>query len=178
MDQRRGASLLKRSKSYRVGVFLYIAPIVGYLVTLWQMIRGLHGFAGESNGRPVELAESISLWMLPSQIAALLMVVGAILLFVSHVRCYRKQWLGAGETSRRDFVMAGVLCAFLGWLGIHRFYVGKHLSGVFYLLTFGGFIVGRYLDFLQLCRGEFIDADGKPVVFVEREQAEVANSWE
>lgn len=38
------------------------------------------------------------------------------------------------------------LAFFLGLGGIQRFYLGKPLSGIIYLITFGGFGIGQLLD--------------------------------
>lgn len=46
--------------------------------------------------------------------------------------------------------VAYLLLFFLGWLGIHRFYLGKYLSGFIYLCTFGLFGVGVFIDLFTL----------------------------
>ena len=46
--------------------------------------------------------------------------------------------------------VAWVLLTFLGVLGIHRFYLGKWISGVIWLLTGGFFLVGVLYDFWTL----------------------------
>ncbi len=46
-----------------------------------------------------------------------------------------------------DYSVAWLLLTFLGFLGIHRFYMGKVLSGVLYLCTAGFFMVGVVYDF-------------------------------
>ena len=43
-----------------------------------------------------------------------------------------------------------ILCAFLGYLGAHKFYEGKTLGGLLYLCTFGFFFIGVVLDFIAL----------------------------
>lgn len=43
-----------------------------------------------------------------------------------------------------------ILWIFTGLWGGHRFYVGKTVSGLIYLLTFGLFIIGWILDFFKL----------------------------
>lgn len=49
-----------------------------------------------------------------------------------------------------DYNVAWVLLTFLGIFGIHRFYMGKWLSGIIYLLTGGLFLVGIVYDYWTL----------------------------
>jgi TM2 domain-containing membrane protein YozV len=49
-----------------------------------------------------------------------------------------------------DYTLAWILLTFLGPLGIHRFYQGKVVSGLLYLLTFGFGYVGVAYDFWTL----------------------------
>ena len=49
-----------------------------------------------------------------------------------------------------DYTIAWLLLAFLGAFGIHRFYMGKVVTGIIYLLTGGLFFVGVVYDFLTL----------------------------
>ncbi len=49
-----------------------------------------------------------------------------------------------------DYNVAWVLLTFLGLLGIHRFYQGKWLSGIVYLLTGGVLSLGVLYDFWTL----------------------------
>ena len=46
----------------------------------------------------------------------------------------------------KSTVVAYLLWFFLGGLGIHRFYLGRPISGIFYLLTVGGFAIGWIID--------------------------------
>lgn len=62
----------------------------------------------------------------------------------------------AREADRRfdsgeiDYDLAWILLTFLGFLGIHRFYMGKVFTGILYLLTGGLFLIGLLYDFLTL----------------------------
>ncbi|MDT8879837.1 TM2 domain-containing protein [Halomonas saccharevitans] len=53
----------------------------------------------------------------------------------------------AGPT---NYTLAWLLLTFLGVFGIHRFYLGKWLTGILYLLTFGLFGLGVLYDFWTL----------------------------
>ncbi|MGH7662687.1 MAG: TM2 domain-containing protein [Gemmatimonadaceae bacterium] len=62
--------------------------------------------------------------------------------------------------SDKRIAPAAALCAFLGVLGVHRFYVGKVGTGILQLVTFGGFGVWWLIDFIMIVVGSFRDKDG------------------
>ena len=49
-----------------------------------------------------------------------------------------------------DYTVGWVLLTFVGVFSIHRFYLGKWITGVFYLLTFGLLGIGVAYDFWTL----------------------------
>ena len=49
-----------------------------------------------------------------------------------------------------DYNLAWILLTFLGLFGIHRFYLGKWLTALLYLLTGGLFLVGLVYDYWTL----------------------------
>ena len=53
-------------------------------------------------------------------------------------------------SGRINYNTAWILLTFLGVLGIHRFYMGKWLTGIIYLLTGGVFLVGYLYDYWTL----------------------------
>lgn len=51
---------------------------------------------------------------------------------------------------RLDYNLAWILLTFGGVLGLHRFYMGKVVTGIVWLLTGGGFLVGWAYDYWTL----------------------------
>jgi TM2 domain-containing membrane protein YozV len=64
------------------------------------------------------------------------------------------------EISSKSRLVALLLCFFLGFLGVHRFYVGKVGTGILQVLTFGGLGIWALVDFIMIAVGSFRDADG------------------
>jgi len=54
------------------------------------------------------------------------------------------------RTGRVDYSIAWLLQTFLGVFGIHRFYLGKWLTGLVWLFTGGLFLLGWLYDFWTL----------------------------
>lgn len=53
----------------------------------------------------------------------------------------------AGE---KDYNISWILLTFLGWLGVHRFYLEKWLTGLLYLCTGGLLLIGVIYDYWTL----------------------------
>lgn len=65
------------------------------------------------------------------------------------------------QAGRYDYTVAWILHTFLGLLGIHRFYLGKWLTGLLWLVSGGLFGLGWLYDFLTL--NEQVDAANRGV---------------
>ena len=62
--------------------------------------------------------------------------------------------------SEKNWVVALLLCVFLGGIGAHRFYVGKIGTGIIYLLSGGLLGIGWLVDFILILVGKFKDKEG------------------
>ena len=60
-----------------------------------------------------------------------------------------------------DYTVGWILLTFLGVFGIHRFYMGKWLTGLIYLLTGGLFLVGYLYDYWTL-NGQIDEVNRQP----------------
>ena len=68
-----------------------------------------------------------------------------------HAYPYKNKWI------------AFLLCFFGGFLGLHRFYVGKIGTGILYLFSVGLFGIGIILDLIFILIGSFRDKAGYPL---------------
>ncbi len=67
------------------------------------------------------------------------------------------------SVSPKSKITALLLCFFVGIFGVHRFYVGKILSGLVYLFTGGILGIGVLYDLIMILTGSFTDGNGLPL---------------
>jgi hypothetical protein len=65
--------------------------------------------------------------------------------------------------SDKSKIVAGLLGLFLGFLGVHRFYLGYPLIGFLMLITCGMFGVWSFIDSLLILLGTVPDSEGRPL---------------
>jgi TM2 domain-containing membrane protein YozV len=73
----------------------------------------------------------------------------------------------AVNPSDRSRLAALLLWVVLGWLGAHRFYVGKVGTGVLWLFSLGFLGIGVIYDLVLIATGEFRDDQNRRVVHWE-----------
>lgn len=64
----------------------------------------------------------------------------------------------------KDWLTTLLLCFFLGFIGVHRFYTGHTGIGIVQLLTLGGCGIWTLVDFIIIIVGNFKDAKGNLLV--------------
>jgi TM2 domain-containing membrane protein YozV len=113
------------------------SKLIGYL--LW-----IFGFTGAHRfyfGRPV----SGTIWFFTLGLLGIGWLIDVFLIPWMERSAERR--FTPGDIS---YNVAWILLTFLGIFGIHRFYIGKVLTGVLYLLTGGLLLVGVLYDFWTL----------------------------
>lgn len=113
------------------------SKIIGYI--LW-----IFGFTGSHRfyfGKPV----SGTIWFFT---AGLFLIGWIVDLFL--IPSMDRQANLRFHTGRLSYTVAWVLLTFLGLFGIHRFYMGKYLTGVIYLLSGGIVGIGWLYDLWTL----------------------------
>lgn len=68
-----------------------------------------------------------------------------------------------GRDSERNWGTCFLLFLFLGWLGAHRFYVGKIGTAILYIITLGGAGIWAIVDFIAIFTGNLKDKEGNVV---------------
>jgi len=64
--------------------------------------------------------------------------------------------------SPKSRLVALILCFLFGWLGVHRFYVGKTGTGILIIVLFFGFFgIWPFIDFILIAVGAFRDKQGR-----------------
>ena len=58
--------------------------------------------------------------------------------------------IDAINTSPNDWVVCFILVIFLGFWGVHRFYVRKIGTGILMIFTFGGFGIWWFIDLILI----------------------------
>jgi TM2 domain-containing membrane protein YozV len=74
---------------------------------------------------------------------------------------------------QKSWLVTVLLCQFLGVLGVHRFYTGRVVSGIFQLLTFGGFGIWTLIDLILIYTDSFKDNMGLLLTRMEHVESNV-----
>lgn len=68
---------------------------------------------------------------------------------------------GIRQTKKDDkWIVTLLLCLFLGTFGIHRFYTGHIVIGIFQLITLGGCGIWSLIDLILIVTNNYKDSNG------------------
>lgn len=70
----------------------------------------------------------------------------------------------APSPAGKDWLTTLLLCIFVGFLGIHRFYTGHTVIGIVQLFTLGGCGVWTLIDLIMIATGSFKDSAGNELL--------------
>jgi len=67
------------------------------------------------------------------------------------------------DISSKSRLAVTLLSWFLGYIGVHRFYLGKIGTGILMVITLGGLGVWWLIDFIMAVSGAMKDKEGLPI---------------
>ena len=71
----------------------------------------------------------------------------------------------ASQVSDKLLIGATIAVVTVGFLGVHRFYTGRPISGICMILTLGGLGIWVLVDFILLITENFRDSNHKRLVW-------------
>jgi len=77
----------------------------------------------------------------------------------------KEKLLKPNSQSQNQWIVVLLLAFFLGFIGAHRFYVGKNGTGILMILTVGGFGLWVLYDLIIIITGNFKTKEGNKVSF-------------
>jgi TM2 domain-containing membrane protein YozV len=69
----------------------------------------------------------------------------------------------SNSKSKHSKISLALVCFFIGFLGIHRFMVGKPGTAILMIITLGGVGIWTLIDFIMILLGSFKDSDGNKI---------------
>lgn len=73
------------------------------------------------------------------------------------------EYIEDDDYSDKAWSITLILCIVLGFIGLHRFYVGKAGTAILMLFTLGGFGIWVIVDLITIIINNFTDEEGKIV---------------
>ena len=111
--------------------------LIGYLLWIFGFM-GAHRFY---YGKPI----TGTLWFLTLGLFLIGWLIDLFLIPGMNRRADRRYAPGV-----KDYDLTWILLTFLGLFGVHRFYLGKWITGLIWMLTGGLFLIGYLYDYWTL----------------------------
>jgi len=77
----------------------------------------------------------------------------------------KEKLLKPNSQSQNQWIAVLLLAFFLGFIGAHRFYVGKNGTGILMMLTLGGIGLWVLYDLIIIITGNFKTKEGNKISF-------------
>jgi TM2 domain-containing membrane protein YozV len=77
----------------------------------------------------------------------------------------KNKLLKSDSQSQNQWIVVLLLAFFLGFIGAHRFYVGKNGTGILMILTLGGIGLWVLYDLIIIITGNFKTKEGNKISF-------------
>jgi TM2 domain-containing membrane protein YozV len=77
----------------------------------------------------------------------------------------KEKLLKPNSQSQNQWIVVLLLAFFLGFIGAHRFYVGKNGTGILMILTLGGIGLWVLYDLIIIITGNFKTKEGNKISF-------------
>ena len=77
----------------------------------------------------------------------------------------KEKLLKPNSQSQNQWIVVLLLAFFLGFIGAHRFYVGKNGTGILMILTVGGIGLWVLYDLIIIITGNFKTKEGNKISF-------------
>jgi len=77
----------------------------------------------------------------------------------------KEKLLKPNSQSQNQWIVVLLLAFFLGFIGAHRFYVGKNGTGILMMLTLGGIGLWVLYDLIIIITGNFKTKEGNKISF-------------
>lgn len=113
------------------------STVIGYILWIFGFMGAHRFYFGKSI--------TGTIWFFTFGLAGIGWIID---LFLIPGMCERAQ--SSYRAGRVDYNVTWILLTFLGVFGVHRFYMGKWLSGLIWLCTGGLFLVGYLYDLWTL----------------------------
>lgn len=131
--------------------------VFGFLQIAFSIVSQFFSSVANTSGN----GDSILIFLIIFFVLYIICVI--IFTVLSLITIFKKDLRNNYGTSEKNLKIDIILCMFLGYFGVHKFYEEKIGMGILYICTFGLFGIGTYIDLIKLLIGNGSDKDGDSI---------------